>query len=176
MKAPGIRGSVQTVSTEVAANDRRDLAPTPSQNQPRRDPRNGRIRYVTLWINEMRGHVASLSPAARGAYLSLLLEYLTQQGPLEHDNKLLIRICGVPKRDWPGIFIELLGVFDLVNGELVDEYADHKALPTVPQGCVTSGTTLCYHSELLIVWGLCRGINLSRAAENFHGILGVRDA
>ena len=95
-----------------------------SQNQPRRDPRNGKIRYAKLWINEMRGRVASLSPAARGAYLSLLLEYLTQQGPLEHDDKLLIRITGVPKRDWPGIFIELLGVFDLVNGELVDEYGD----------------------------------------------------
>lgn len=88
------------------------------------DPRNGRIKYVRLWINEMRGRMSSLSVEARGAYVSLLLEYWNRQAPLPDDSKLLCRITSVSKRDWPGIRDELLEVFNLVDGHLVDEYAD----------------------------------------------------
>jgi uncharacterized protein YdaU (DUF1376 family) len=72
----------------------------------------------------MRGITATLSPAAAGAYLRILLDYLDRQGPLPDDEKLLRRITGVSRRDWPDVRDELLDVFDLVNGQLTDEYAE----------------------------------------------------
>lgn len=109
---------------KARAGNRNDPATTPSDQQPRPDKRNGKIRYAKLWITEMRGRFSSLSPAARGAYISTLLEYLTQQHPLPDDEKVLRRICGVDHCDWAEVRAELLTVFDLVDGDLHDEYAD----------------------------------------------------
>ena len=96
----------------------------PVENQRRRDPRNGKIRFVKLWVNEMCGRTATLTPAAHGAYERLLYEYLKRQAPLPDDERLLRRITGVSRRDWPDIRDELCDIFDLVDGYLVDEYAE----------------------------------------------------
>lgn len=103
----------------------KDRAPA-SQNQLRRDPRNGRIRYINLWLIEFRGRTATLSPAAVGAYLRLLTEYALRQEPLADDAKALCRISGIARRDWAAIRDELLDVFELVDGVLVDDYVEKR--------------------------------------------------
>ena len=101
---------------------------TASNQPPRRDPRNGRVRYVKLWITEMRGRIATLSPLARGAYFTLLLEALHQQKTLtfltKKDEKFLRLITGISPQKWSSVFSELLGVCDLADGKFVDEYAE----------------------------------------------------
>ena len=72
----------------------------------------------------MAGRTAALSPVALGCYIRLLTEYLRVQAPLPDEPRSLARITRVTRRAWPDIREELLDVFDLVDGKLVDEYAE----------------------------------------------------
>lgn len=118
------RGGDGQGKSEQDTQDHR--AATAKIQPPRRDLRNGRPKYIQLWLIETRGRLALLSAAARGAYLSLLIEYCLTQAPLTDNAKVLCRISGIAKRDWPSIREELLEVFDLVDGSLVDDYADRR--------------------------------------------------
>ena len=110
---------------ETSVEDGHDHPPAAARNQQRRrDPRNGRIRFARFWVTDIKSSVATLSPAATGAYLKIVIEYLNRQAPLPDDQQLLCRITGVKRRDWVDIRDELLDVFDLVDGMLVCEIAE----------------------------------------------------
>lgn len=96
----------------------------PAIQAPRRDPRRGRISFVMLWLNDVSGNIATMSPTAVGAYLRILLRYFKDQAPLPDDEKFLRRITGVSKAEWLEVRDQLLDVMDLVEGFLIDQYAE----------------------------------------------------
>lgn len=100
-----------------------NLPTAPASTQPRRDPRNGKIKWFKFWTVEVRGRTSTLAPAAFGAYVRLLAHYLDTQSPLPDDAKLA-RIAGLRMHEWPAVRDELLDVFDLVDGHLHDDYAE----------------------------------------------------
>lgn len=79
---------------------------------PRADRRNGRIRWFQLWIQDLRGDTAHLSPEALGAYLRLLLEQLRRQEPIPNNQNVLRRVTGV-QRNWKAIHDELLTILEI---------------------------------------------------------------
>lgn len=119
---PGQQGTAaETTNNKHRAND----STTESSGTSRpRDPRNGRIKYVRLWITEMAGRTASLSPAANGAYWRIFQHHIATQTPLPDDRKLICRITGVAPAEWPNLREELLVILDLVDGCFRDEYAE----------------------------------------------------
>jgi len=108
---------------ETSGQDNPDFPTAPAATQPRRDPRTGKIKWFKFWTVEVRGRTSALTPAAFGAYVRLLTHYIDTQSPLPDEPKLA-RIAGLRLHEWPDIRDELLDVFDLVDGQLHDEYAE----------------------------------------------------
>lgn len=126
-KAAGSGGSTAADDKQNRTDDCNATPPPPRDTTiRRRDPRRGRMTWITWWRTEQLGRTRAMSPAALGAYVRLLSEYVERQGPLPENDKLLSRIAGVSKRDWPGIRTELDDVYDVVDGHLVDAYAERE--------------------------------------------------
>ncbi len=122
-KAAGPGGGA---AADGQTNDLRDDDNTPASRDASSPPdrRNGRIRYVRWWLVEQAGRTASLSCATVGAYVRLFAEYLRTQAPLPDDPVRLARIAKVSSREWSDIREELAEIYDLVDGHLVDDYAE----------------------------------------------------
>lgn len=119
-------GPGRGAAADGKTNDLRDYNNTPAPRDASSpvDRRNGRIRYVRWWLVEQAGRTSSLSCAAVGAYVRLFAEYLRTQSALPDDPARLSRITKVSLREWSDIREELAEIYDLVDGHLVDDYAE----------------------------------------------------
>ncbi|CAN0387628.1 unnamed protein product, partial [Phaeothamnion confervicola] len=80
--------------------------------------------WVKLTFKDVMTNTNGLSPAAFGAYMRIIFEYLIQLAPVPDNGKRLQRLTGVSLKDWPGIREELSDVFDVIDGNLVDAFAE----------------------------------------------------
>ena len=90
--------------------------------------RYGRILWVRIFIDRMRGRTSSLSPEATGAYFRLFLAYLDRQGPLPDDDQLLASLAQASGSQWKRIRRELEThrIFQVRDGMLRDDVADER--------------------------------------------------
>lgn len=93
----------------------------------RPDPRNGKIRYVRLWVRDLQADTYRLSPAAMGAYTRIFLACISgQSAHITDDDARKAVSPGTTRRAWSNLRAELLAanVIELVDGRLYDPRVD----------------------------------------------------
>lgn len=95
------------------------------QSKPRRDTRNGKIKYVRLWVSDLLADTYRLTPAALGAYMRLFAATVLSKAPLRDDVASIVTIARVSKHAWKSIRAELLdaGVIEIIDGNIHDPRA-----------------------------------------------------
>ena len=90
--------------------------------------RYGKIVWVRVFIDRMRGRIAPLSPEAAGVYFRLFFAYLDRQGPLPDDDPFLASIAQISVGRWRTIRRELEGlcIFSVRDGFLYHDIADER--------------------------------------------------
>lgn len=89
----------------------------------RLDRRNGRIKYVRIWVRDLLADTYRLSPAALGAYIRIFLACIDAQDAYITDDDARKAVSpGTTRRAWVAFRGELLAanVFELVDGRLYD--------------------------------------------------------
>ncbi|MBI5618791.1 MAG: DUF1376 domain-containing protein [Gammaproteobacteria bacterium] len=110
-------------SVDASNSPARDAA---GQTLPRRDPRNGQIKYTRLWISDLLADTYRLTPAALGVYMRLYCASISAQAPLRDDPRVILPIAGASRGTWNKLRVELLaaGVLEVVGGLLHDRRAE----------------------------------------------------
>lgn len=87
--------------------------------------RYGKIHWVRLFRETMKGRVAGLSIEAAGAYYRLFWGFIERKGPLPDDDHLLASIAQVPMRKWKAIRKELEAhrIYEIRGGFIHDDVA-----------------------------------------------------
>lgn len=96
-------------------------------NGRRPDRRNGRIKYVRIWVRDLLADTYRLSPAALGAYVRIFLACIdAQDGHISDDDARKAVSPGTTRRAWSKLRAELLAanVLELVDGRLYDPRVD----------------------------------------------------
>lgn len=94
-----------------------------SGSHKRPDRRNGRIRYVRLWVRDLTADTCRLSPAALGAYVRIFLACIAGQDAHINDEDARKAVSpGTTRRAWVALRAELVAanVLELVDGRLYD--------------------------------------------------------
>lgn len=93
----------------------------------RPDPRNGKVRYVRLWVRDLQADTYRLSAAALGAYVRVFLACISDQSAHISDDDARKAVGpGTTRRAWSKLRAELLAanVLELVDGRLYDPRVD----------------------------------------------------
>jgi uncharacterized protein YdaU (DUF1376 family) len=87
--------------------------------------RYGKIHWVRLFRETMKGRVAGLSIEATGAYYRLFWGFIERKGPLPDDDHLLASIAQVTLRRWKTIRTELEKhrIYEIRGGFVHDDVA-----------------------------------------------------
>jgi uncharacterized protein YdaU (DUF1376 family) len=87
--------------------------------------RYGKILWVRLFRETMKGRVAGLSLEATGAYFRLFWAFIEHKGPLRDDERLLASIVQVSISKWRGIRKEMEDhcMYDIADGFVHDPIA-----------------------------------------------------
>ena len=90
--------------------------------------RYGRIQWVRLFVDRMKGRVSPLSPEATGVYFRLFFAFMDRQGPLPDDDRLLASIAQVPASKWRRIReeFEAHGIYEVRDGFVLDHVAQER--------------------------------------------------
>lgn len=107
--------------------DERNPAPAapPRKPQARRDPRNGQIRYVRMWISDFIADTHLLSHTAAGVYIRLFWAAVSAQEHVADDPAYIVKLIAITQKDWTRYREELIdfGVLELIDGRLYDRRA-----------------------------------------------------
>jgi uncharacterized protein YdaU (DUF1376 family) len=90
--------------------------------------RYGRIQWVRLFVDRMKGRVSPLTPEATGIYFRLFFAFMDRQGPLPDDDRLLASIAQVPANKWRRIRDEFVahGIYEIRDGHIHDHVAEDR--------------------------------------------------
>ena len=90
--------------------------------------RYGRIPWVRLFVDRMKGRVSPLTPEATGVYFRLFFAFIDRQGPLPDDDRLLTSIAQVPANKWRRIRdeFEAHGIYEFRDGHIHDYIAQER--------------------------------------------------
>ena len=104
---------------------RSEITKSQSSERTRRDPRNGQIRYVRLFIPDLLGDTYRLTNSELGAYMRLYGAACQAQECLIDDPKFIANIVLTSPQKWIKIREALLaaGVIEIIDGLLYDRRA-----------------------------------------------------
>ena len=81
--------------------------------------------YLPIYATWTLGELAQLSLEARGAYVSLFLQYWVRKSPLPDDDRVLALLSGAGRR-WPKLRAELARFFSVGGGLWRHDHVDHE--------------------------------------------------